>query len=129
MGAEPEQEFGEYEREVEPDADCERAIEACRRVVMTMRVAVVVLVMIVRMGHLVARLVSGAAARWAIYHSLPFRDAPDRSCARHRAHRHRAWRASPCLCRRAAGRHRDRASTRRRCPAPSWWRRLDESRR
>ena len=72
MGAKPEQELREHEGHVEPHADRERAVEAGRRVVMAVAMCVLVLivivliviVMIVRVRHLVARLVSGAAARW-----------------------------------------------------------------
>jgi cell division septal protein FtsQ len=72
VGAQAEQELREHERHVEPNADGERAVEARRRVVVAVAVrvivvivlAVIVIVMIVRVRHLVAGLVSGAAAHW-----------------------------------------------------------------
>lgn len=68
MGTHAEQELGEHEGHIESHANRERTVEAGRRVVMAvamrMIVVIVVIVVIVRVRHLVARLVSGAAAHW-----------------------------------------------------------------
>ena len=129
--AQAEEKLGEHERHVEGHADGERAIEAGRRVLVTMVVTVVMTVvvtgMFVRVRHVIARLVSAGMARWAIYHSLPFRDARiDRAMDTVRAAT--VGDTTAGVCSRTAWRHRDGAAAHCRLAARPGRRCLDESR-